>query len=211
MENRAEARSMVAGQIRARGITDRRVLDAMEAVPRHEFAPPAERPRAYGDHPLRIGHGQTMSQPYVVAWMTELLSLGPDDEVLEVGAGCGYQTAVLARLCRHVWALERIPELASLARANLARAGVENATVSVADGSRGMPERAPFSRILVAAAALETPPDLVEQLAPGGRLVLPVGSLWWSQEMTVVERDRAGRLSESRHGGVAFVPLVEGN
>lgn len=198
---------MVETQIMTRGVRDERVLDAMRSVRRHEFVPAQQVAHAYEDRPLPIGQGQTISQPYIVAWMTELLQLRPEDTLLEVGAGCGYQTAVAARLCRHVYALERIPTLTAQARLNLQRAGVENATVIEADGNLGHMAHAPYARIIVAAAAPAVPRALLEQLAPGGRLVIPLGSQE-GQEMTLVTRDAAGSYERDYLGSVSFVPLV---
>jgi len=201
---------MVEVQIAKRGVKDERVLEAMRRVRRHEFVPPPRRHEAYDDNPLPIGFGQTISQPYIVAWMSELLRLRPEDTVLEVGAGCGYQTAVLARLCRHVYALERIPELCEIARENLRRAGAENVSLVCADGHEGRPEHAPYARILVAAAAQGVPRALMEQLAPQGRLVIPLGSRE-GQEMTVVRRNPDGSFERDYVGSVAFVPLLGGD
>ena len=203
-------RRMVERQIRDRGVVDGRVLKAMFEVARHEFVPVELLDEAYEDGPLPIGHGQTISQPYIVAWMSELLRVEPSLSVLEVGSGCGYQTAVLCRLARHVYAMERIEPLAEQARINLVRAGADNFTLRVGDGTLGWPEHAPFQRILVAAAAERLPVKLVEQLAPGGRMVLPMGS-HSLQEMTVVERDRTGAVRVVSHGPVRFVPLIEDN
>lgn len=198
---------MVETQIMSRGVRDERVLDALRSVRRHEFVPPEQAAHAYEDRPLPIGHNQTISQPYIVAWMTELLRLEPSHEVLEIGAGCGYQTAVLSRLCKQVWGLERIEALAETARRNLARAAVENATIAVGDGNKGLAEHQPYARILVAAAAPAVPRALLEQLAPGGRLVIPLGSRE-GQEMTVVVRDLAGNYEREYLGSVSFVPLI---
>lgn len=198
---------MVETQIMTRGVRDERVLDAMRSVRRHEFVPAGQVAHAYEDRPLPIGQGQTISQPYIVAWMTELLQLRPEDALLEIGAGCGYQTAVAARLCKHVYALERIAELAAQARLNLQRAGVENAEVIQADGTLGHAPGAPYARILVAAAAPAVPRALLEQLAPGGRLVIPLGSRE-GQEMTLVTRDQSGNFQRDYLGSVSFVPLI---
>lgn len=200
---------MVDEQIARKGVLDERVLAAMREVRRHEFVPPPQAVDAYRDTPLPIGFGQTISQPYIVAWMSELLRVRPESPVLEIGAGCGYQTAVLARLCRHVYAMERVPELCEIARANLRRAGVTNFTLVCADGSEGWPEHAPFARILVAAAAQGVPRALLEQLLPQGRLVIPVGSRE-GQEMTVVRRNPDGSFERDYVGSVSFVPLVAG-
>jgi protein-L-isoaspartate(D-aspartate) O-methyltransferase len=168
---------MVVYQLKRRGISDASVLDAMEQVPRHLFVSLSLRSQAYEDHPLPIGCGQTISQPYMVARMTELCQLEPDDRVLEVGAGSGYQTAILARLCAQVYATELLPELADGARLALEQAGVHNVTLEQRDGSRGWPEHGPYDAILVAAGAPSIPEPLKEQLADGGRLVIPVGGL----------------------------------
>lgn len=191
-------------------IGDERVLEAMRAVPREAFVPPALRSRAYDDVALPIGQRQTISQPFVVARMTELLRPRAADRVLDVGTGSGYHAAVLARLAAHVWTIERHRALSEQAAANLRRAGVGNVTVLVGDGSRGLPDEAPFDAINVAAAAWpEVPPALERQLAPGGRLVAPVGA--GGQQLVLVERGREGReLTRTRLDPVRFVPLIEG-
>ena len=200
---------MVEQQVAGRGVRDERVLAAMREVRRHEFVPPALAEAAYADSPQQIGLRQTISQPYIVAWMTELLRVRPEDEVLEIGAGCGYQTAILARLCRRVYAMERIGELCEQARNNLRKAGISNFTLVSADGHDGWPEHAPYSRILVAAAAQAVPRALLEQLAPQGRLVIPVGSRE-GQEMTVVRRNPDGSYERDYLGSVSFVPMIAG-
>ena len=171
----AERQRMVQLQLRQRGILDERVLSAMEQVPRHRFVDENQLGQAYEDHPLPIGAGQTISQPYMVARMTELCAPAPGDRALEVGAGSGYQTAILASLVRQVFAAELIEELAARAQAVLDALGYQNVTVERRDASSGWPEAAPFDIILVAAGAPSVPPPLVEQLADGGRLVIPVG------------------------------------
>ncbi len=198
---------MVETQIVARGVADPRVLEAMRQVRRHEFVDGSLARNAYADQPLSIGHGQTISQPYIVAWMTELLALEPQHEVLEVGTGCGYQTAVLAKLCSHVCSLELVPELSRQAAINLQRAGVDNVTLRIGDAHAGWPEGGEFARILVAAAASAVPQALTRQLSPGGRMVLPVGARG-VQQMTLVTRDQHGRLKSQELGRVAFVPLL---
>jgi protein-L-isoaspartate(D-aspartate) O-methyltransferase len=198
--------AMVETQLRARGIEDERVLAAMARVPRHLFVPEPWRLRAYDDSPLPIGAGQTISQPYVVAYMTELLQVEPEHEVLEIGTGSGYQAAVLAELARRVSSIEIVLELAARARATLAEAGYGNVDVREGNGYLGWPERAPFARILVTAAPPEIPSALVDQLAVGGRMVLPVGID--SQEIAVVTRTAVG-VREERMLPVRFVPMVD--
>lgn len=197
---------MVEDQIRRRGIKDARVLDAMGTIPRHVFVPPENRHLAYADAPLPIGHRQTISQPFIVALMTELLGLGGDETVLEVGTGSGYQAAILGRLAKRVYSLERIPELAEHARGILNALKLDNVEVLVADGSQGLPERAPFGGIMVTAAAPKVPVPLQEQLADGGRLVLPVGEQA-GQILECWER-KGDDFSRERVAPVAFVPLV---
>jgi protein-L-isoaspartate(D-aspartate) O-methyltransferase len=196
---------MVEDQLQARGLHDPRVLDAMRKVERHRFVPEALAAEAHGDHPLPIGHGQTISQPYIVALMTEEARLRPDARVLEIGTGSGYQAAVLALLAREVWSIEIVEPLASQAAARLAALGYRNVTVRAGDGYRGWPEHAPFDAILVTAAPPEIPQPLLDQLAMGGRLVAPVGEA--SQELVVVERTPGG-LSRRTILPVRFVPMT---
>ena len=184
------------------GIRDRRVLDAMARVPREEFVSPADREIAYGDHALPIGEGQTISQPYVVARMTELLATEPDQRVLEVGTGSGYQAAVLAGLVREVISIERHASLADAARDRLERLGYANVRVIQADASLGYPPEAPYDGILITAATPAIDPALAQQLTAGGRIVAPIGDLDL-QELVV----RDARGNEQRHGAVRFVPL----
>jgi len=198
----AARRRMVEEQLRARGIRDRRVLDAMARVPREEFVGPADRDVAYGDHALQIGEGQTISQPYVVARMTELLATEPEHRVLEVGTGSGYQAAVLAELVREVISIERHASLADAARDLLRRLGYTNVRVIHADASLGYPPDAPYDRILITAATPRIDPALATQLSVDGRIVAPIGDLDL-QELVV--RDARGR--EEHHGPVRFVPL----
>lgn len=200
--------AMVQQQIVARGILDTRVLKAMGDVPRHEFVAPHLRSHAYDDGPLPIGQGQTISQPYVVARMTELLEVAEHHRVLEIGCGCGYQTAVLCRLAGHVYAVERLEELAARTRENLKRVGIENFSLACADGRRGWPQHAPFDRVLVAAAAPAFPEALVDQLASGGRIVAPLG-LPQVQQLTLGVKRSDGGLDTSTQGAVVFVPLIE--
>ena len=197
---------MVEVQLRARGIRDERVLDAMARVPRHEFVPPEYRDEAYEDHPLPIGEGQTISQPFVVAAMLEALALRHEDVVLEVGTGSGYETAVLAELVRAVHSIERIASLAERARTLIERLGYSNVTVIHGDGSLGLPEAAPFDAIVVSAAAPHVPASLMNQLRDGGRLVIPVGGSF-AQELQLVRR--IGDSSTVLYlDGVRFVPLI---
>jgi protein-L-isoaspartate(D-aspartate) O-methyltransferase len=197
---------MVDEQLCGRDIRDRRVLEAMRSVPRHRFVPPEDADLAYIDAPLPIGHRQTISQPYIVALMSQLLRLHGVETVLEVGTGSGYQAAVLGRLAQRVISVERIPELAEAARRALAELGIDNVEVRVADGSAGLPEAAPFEAILVAAAAPHVPPPLLDQLAEGGRLVVPVGSI--DGQMLEIWTRRGQDFARERSAPVTFVPLV---
>jgi protein-L-isoaspartate(D-aspartate) O-methyltransferase len=197
---------MVEGQLRARGIVDQRVLDAMERVPRELFVPPEARSRAYDDVALPIGYGQTISQPYMVALICEVLALKGDERVLDVGTGSGYQAAVLAELAAEVYTIERIPELAEQARANLEAAGNDPVHVHVGDGTLGLPEYAPYDAIAVAAAAPGLPQALYEQLEPRGRLAIPVGGRW-GQRLELVIRSPEGP-AVARSVPCRFVPLV---
>lgn len=201
-----ERSRMVDDQLRRRDVSDRRVLEAMRSVPRHRFVPEDLDHLAYSDAPLPIGHRQTISQPYIVALMSQMLLLHGPEKVLDVGTGSGYQAAILARLAQRVISLERIPELAEAARVLLAEIGVENVEVHVADGSSGWPSEAPYDAILVAASAPRAPRPLLEQLAEGGRLVIPVGGV----EGQVLERwTRRGDGWDCEHAApVSFVPLV---
>ena len=198
---------MVESQLRARGIADERVLEAMDRVPRESFLPEGLHVRAYDDAALPIGEGQTMSQPYMVARICELLSLSGHERVLDVGTGSGYQAAVLAELASEVHSIERIPELAEDARRRLAESGyADRVQVHVGDGTRGLPDHAPFRAIAVAAAAPELPETLYEQLEPGGRLVVPVGGRW-EQFLQVVVRTPEGP-AVVRTVPCRFVPLL---
>ncbi len=204
----------IEGDVRAtarwigKGELDPRVMEAMGTVPRHEFVPESELRRAYANRPLPIGYGQTISQPYIVALMTDLLSPGSDDAVLEIGTGSGYQAAVLSRLVGEVYTIEIIPELASSARKRLARLGYQNVAARTGDGYYGWEEHAPFDGIVVTAAAGQIPPPLIEQLKPGGRMVIPVGSPFLTQELVLVEKDAAGAVTTRALLPVAFVPFT---
>jgi protein-L-isoaspartate(D-aspartate) O-methyltransferase len=197
---------MVESQLRARDVVDQRVLDAMEKVPRELFVPPEERRRAYDDAALPIGHGQTISQPYMVARICEALGLGGSERVLDVGTGSGYQAAVMAELAAEVVTIERIPELAEEARENLRAAGYENVDVRVGDGTLGVPDRAPYTAIAVAAASPRLPEPLYEQLEPGGRMAIPVGGRR-AQQLQLVVRSPEGP-AVLRTVPCRFVPLL---
>jgi len=189
------------------GITDPRVLEAMRTVPRHCFVPEALQSRAYGDHALPISANQTISQPYIVARMTELLMLAEDSRVLEIGAGSGYQTAVLSRVAAQVYAIERIGDLAREAQSRIRQLGIYNATVKCFDGTLGWSAHAPYDAILVAAGGPGIPEPLVAQMKVGGRLVVPVGESRESQRLVRVTKKENGIVQED-HGGCAFVPLI---
>jgi len=201
-----QRRSMIDSQLRARGIRDQRVLTAMLHVPRHEFVSAEYREQVYEDHPIPIGEGQTLSQPYIVAIMLEVLALDPSDAVLEVGTGSGYVTALLSELSRQVYSVERHASLARAAQETLVRLGYPNVEVLLGDGSHGLPERAPFDAIVVSAAAPHIPPPLFEQLREGGRLVIPVGPAH-AQELQLV-RKQAGHPLIAKLEGCRFVPLI---
>ena len=204
-ELEAERREMVNSQIRARGVRDPRVLEAMEKVPRHLFVPEAMRAGAYADEPLPIGEGQTISQPYIVAYMTEALALKGGESVLEIGTGSGYQTAVLAEVAREVFTVELIESLSIGAREILQTLGYGNIRFRAGDGSKGWPEEAPFDAIIVTAAAAEVPRVLEEELGPSGTMVVPVGTGF--QELVFIQRMKKG-LKRERLLSVRFVPLV---
>jgi protein-L-isoaspartate(D-aspartate) O-methyltransferase len=196
---------MVTEQIEGRGIKSDRVLSALRAVPRHEFVPEPARHDAYGDHPLPIGHGQTISQPYIVAFMTDALGLTGGEKVLEVGTGSGYQSAVLAQLASSVYSIEIVAPLAEEARDRMARLGYRNVIVRAGDGYKGWPEAAPFDAIIVTAAAPRIPEPLKAQLKDGGRLVIPLGES--TQELVVLTR-RGDKFEEKRVLPVIFVPMT---
>lgn len=199
-------KQIVKEQIEERGIVDIRVLKAMKDIPREDFVPESMKTSAYDDNPLPIGNGQTISQPYIVAEMTELLELKGDEKVLEIGTGSGYQAAILSKLAKKVITIERVKELADKTRKLLQKQGYANVKVVFGDGTRGYATEAPYDAIIVTAAAEKIPKKLIGQLAEGGRLVAPVGPRH-AQELIRL-RKRNGKLEEDYHGGVIFVPLI---
>jgi len=203
----AARRNMVQKQIEARGVKDRRVLDALLSVERHLFVPQGSRGQAYADYPLPIGEGQTISQPYIVALMSEALALTGTEKVLEVGTGSGYQAAVLSRLCRDVHTVETRPTLQYAASRLLSSLGYGNVETTCADGYFGWKDHAPFDRILITAAVDHVPPPLLDQLADGGKLVLPLGSPFGTQELVLVTKKGKDRILEYITG-VLFVPMT---
>jgi protein-L-isoaspartate(D-aspartate) O-methyltransferase len=206
-DERAEERlRMVDTQIAARGVKDERVLSVMRLLPRHLFVPAAYRDVAYSDCPLPIGKGQTISQPYIVAVMTELLAIQPEDRVLEIGAGSGYQAAILGRLAKSVISIERIPDVAEMARENLARLEISNVKIVIGDGTLGYPEQSPYNAVLITAATPDVPPPLIEQIAEEGRLVAPVGSRDLQELVRITKRK--DQIIREFFGGVVFVPLL---
>ena len=204
----SERQEMVREQIEGRGIQDRTTVHAMRTVPRHDFVPPELRGRAYGDHPLPIGFGQTISQPYIVAYMTEMLRPRPGLKVLEVGTGSGYQAAVLAAAGASVFTVEIFAALATSAADRLRRLGYTSVRVRHADGHFGWPEEAPFDAVIVTAAPTYIPPALIDQLRPGGRLLIPVGSVFGVQNLVLVEKDERGDTRTRVLLPVRFVPLL---
>lgn len=209
MDLEKERASMVEHQLRRRGIGDSRVLAAMGEVPREAFVPEAEKRYAYVDGALPLSHGQTISQPLMVAMSVEALKLEGDETVLEIGAGSGYQAAILSKLAKKVYAIEIIPDLVANARRVLDSLGIDNVEIICADGRKGWPEGAPYDGIVVAAAAEEVPPALVEQLKEGGRLVVPVGGRWG--QALQASRKRGGKLETEELCRCVFVPLVHGS
>lgn len=199
---------MVRDDIEDRGVRNPAVLHAMRTVPRHLFVPGSHRGLAYSDQPLPIGYSVTISQPYIVAWMTELLEPSKKHKALEIGTGSGYQAAVLAGLVDHVYTIEIVPELAESSAEKLRELGYRNVTVREGDGYKGWPEEAPFDLIILTAAPREVPKALIDQLARGGRLVAPVGKGPWSQELIVLDKRADGSIRRRSMGGVAFVPMV---
>jgi protein-L-isoaspartate(D-aspartate) O-methyltransferase len=202
----AERRRMVEEQIRRRGIHDSKVLEAVEKVPRHRFIPEGQRGEAYADHPLPIGYGQTISQPYIVALMTSLLGIRPGARVLEIGTGSGYQAAVVSRIAGEVYTMEIVSPLGERARRTLSELGYDNVHVRIGDGYKGWPDRAPFDAILVTAAPPIVPEPLLVQLKVGGRLVLPVGDYF--QNLTVFTKRRDGSFEKETVLPVRFVPMT---
>ena len=202
----AQRQRMVTEQLKARGISDERVLNAMNKVPREEFVPPDSRAGSYEDGPLPIGYGQTISQPYIVAFMTEQLRLKPSDRVLEIGTGSGYQAAILAELMSQVYSIEIVEPLAKNAEATLQRLGYENVHVKIGDGYKGWPEAAPFDAIIVTCAPDKVPQPLVDQLKDDGRMVIPVGDRF-AQELYLLEK-KNGQLKQSATLPVRFVPMA---
>jgi protein-L-isoaspartate(D-aspartate) O-methyltransferase len=204
----SEREAMVERQLEGRGITDRYILDAFREVPREQFIGRDYAHLAYGDHPLPIEAGQTISQPYIVALMIQAAAIKPGDIVLEIGAGSGYAAAVISRIADKVVGMERQHDLVDAARERLSRLGYDNVEIVEGDGTRGRPEEAPFDAILAAASGSHVPAPLVEQLAPGGRLVMPVGDPGWVQELIKVTKQEGGILRQENLGNVRFVPLI---
>jgi protein-L-isoaspartate(D-aspartate) O-methyltransferase len=214
---RARLASEVVSEVRqtaeylGRDALDPRVVTALRSVPRHEFVPSGQRRYAYEDRPLPIGYGQTISQPYIVAIMSDLIDVGPGARVLEIGTGSGYQAAMLAALGARVCTIEIIPELAERARRDLDRLGYGDVRSRTGDGYYGWPECGPFDAIVVTAGATHVPPPLIEQLAPGGRMIIPVGSRFLTQQLLLVEKDDAGKVTTRHVLPVRFVPLTGGH
>ena len=204
----AEREAMVERQLKRRGITEPEILDAFRAVPRESFMSPEYSHLAYGDHPLPIEASQTISQPYIVALMIEAAAIKPDDVVLEVGAGSGYAAAVISRIAAKVVGIERQHDLVDIARERLRRLGYDNVEIIEGDGTKGCREQAPFDAILAAASGSHVPRPLVEQLAPNGRIVMPLGEPGWVQELVKVTKQEDGILRQENLGGVRFVPLI---
>jgi len=204
----AEREAMVERQLRRRGIAEERILDAFLAVPREAFVSPQYAHLAYGDHPLPIEAGQTISQPYIVALTIQAASIAPGDKVLEVGAGSGYAAAVISRIAAKVIGIERQHDLAEIARERLKRIGYDNVEIVEGDGTRGFADEAPFDAILAAASGSHVPQSWIDQLAEGGCIVMPIGSPGLVQELVKVTKGPGGRLIRENLGGVRFVPLI---
>ena len=207
-ERVTEREAMVARQIQRRDVKDPNVLRAMRTVPRHAFVPPGQRGDAYADYPLPIGEGQTISQPYIVAFMTEALGLDPNSKVLEIGTGSGYQAAVCAEIAREVYTIEIVEPLAKAAAKRLKTLGYSNVFVKAGDGYYGWPEKGPFDAIIGTAAAQRVPPDLLTQLGEGGRMILPVGDTWGFQYLILISKDAEGTLRKKNVMPVRFVPMT---
>ena len=203
-----EREAMVDRQLKRRGISEKPILDAFREVPRHEFVAADYAAQAYGDYPLAIEAGQTISQPYIVALMIAAAGIKPGDKVLEVGAGSGYAAAVMSRIAREVIGIERQHDLVAVARERLKRLGYDNVRIVEGDGTRGCPSEAPFDAILAAASGSHIPKALLGELAPGGRLVMPIGDPGWAQELVKVTKLPDGRMTQESLGGVRFVPLI---
>ena len=203
-----ERKRMVATQILARDVKDPNVLKAMQIVPRHAFMPSSQRRQAYGDYPLPIEHGQTISQPYIVAFMTDALKLGAGSKVLEIGTGSGYQAAVCAEIAREVYTIEIVEGLAKTAKERLKKLGYKNAFVKAGDGFFGWPDKGPFDAIIGTAAAKRIPEPLLEQLKLGGRMIIPTGSAYGFQYLELVRKDKEGKIRKSRVMPVRFVPMT---
>jgi len=203
-----EREAMVERQLMRRGIVEKHILDAFREVPREAFVSPEYAHLAYGDHPLPIEAGQTISQPYIVGLMIQAAGIQSGDAVLEVGAGSGYAAAVISRIAKQVIAIERQHDLVEGARHRLKQLGYDNVEIVEGDGTRGCPDHAPFDAILAAASGSHVPPPLIEQLAPNGRLVMPLGEPGWVQELVKVTKQEGGILKQENLGGVRFVPLI---
>jgi len=204
----AEREAMVERQLRRRGISEKHILDAFREVPRENFVSPRQAHLAYGDHPLPIEAGQTISQPYIVALTVQAAGIGPGDKVLEVGAGSGYAAAVISRIAAKVIGIERQHDLVEVARERMRRLGYDNVEILEGDGTKGCPEHAPFDAIVAAASGSHVPKAFVEQLRHDGRIVMPVGDPGWVQELVKVAKGPGGKLIQENLGGVRFVPLI---
>jgi len=202
-----EVKHLIEYELKPEGITDKKVLDAMYRVRRENFIPSSLRDRAYGNYPLPIGENQTISQPYIVALMTQALQVEPEHRVLEIGTGSGYQTAILAELASVVYSVERLESLLERARTNLYSQGYKNVLLVLGDGTKGLPEYAPYDRIMVTAASPKVPQALIDQLKNGGKMVIPVGGKF-VQDLILIEKALNGRIYKSSLGGCRFVPLV---
>jgi len=207
-ERREERHRMVERGIQGRGVTDRATLEAMRHVPRHLFVPESRRDNAYENRPLPIGHGQTISQPYIVGYMTELLELRKGEKVLEIGTGSGYQAAILSEITPYVFTIEIVEELGKQAKERFDSLGYKTINTMIGDGYKGWPEHAPFDAIILTAAADEIPQPLIEQLKPGGVMVLPVGSSGLTQSLTRVRKTEDGEIQKERKLPVRFVPMT---